>query len=66
MDGKSEADELLFATLIELADTTITGFDLISFADRLVGACVEVLGVTAAGIMLVDQFGIVASLRIDQ
>jgi GAF domain-containing protein len=58
MDGKSEADELLFATLIELADTTITGFDLISFADRLVGACVEVLGVTAAGIMLADQFGV--------
>ncbi len=51
----STHDELLFATLIELADTTITGFDLMSLADRLVGACVEVLGVTAAGIMLADQ-----------
>ncbi len=48
-------DEVLFATLIELADTTVSGFDLISLADRLVGACVEVLGVTAAGIMLADQ-----------
>lgn len=48
-------DEVLFATLIELADTTTTGFDLVSMADRLVGACVEVLGVTAAGIMLADQ-----------
>lgn len=48
-------DEVLFATLIELADTTVTGFDLISLADRLVGACVEVLGVSAAGIMLSDQ-----------
>ena len=48
-------DEVLFATLIELADTTTTGFDLVSLADRLVGACVEVLGVTAAGIMLADQ-----------
>jgi GAF domain-containing protein len=58
MDRKSQSDELLFATLIELADTTITGFDLISFADRLVGGCVEVLGATAAGIMLADQFGL--------
>ena len=51
----STHDEVLFATLIELADTTTTGFDLVSMADRLVGACVEVLGVTAAGIMLADQ-----------
>jgi transcriptional regulator with GAF, ATPase, and Fis domain len=48
-------DEVLFATLIELADTTTTGFDLVSMSDRLVRACVEVLGVTAAGIMLADQ-----------
>ena len=48
-------DEVLFATLIELADTTTTGFDLVSLADRLVRACVEVLGVTAAGIMLADH-----------
>ena len=61
MDLKPASDEVLFATLIELADTTIIGFDLISFADRLVGACVEVLGVTAAGILLADQFG---SLRV--
>lgn len=51
----STHDEVLFATLIELADTTTTGFDLVSMADRLVGACVEVLGVKAAGIMLADQ-----------
>ena len=48
-------DEVLFATLIELADTTTTGFDLVSMADMLVGACVELLGVKAAGIMLADQ-----------
>ncbi len=48
-------DEVLFATLIELADTTNTGFDLVNMTHRLVGACVEVLGVTAAGIMLADQ-----------
>jgi transcriptional regulator with GAF, ATPase, and Fis domain len=51
----STHDKVLFATLIELADTTTTGFDLVSMADRLVGACVEVLGVSAAGIMLADQ-----------
>ena len=48
-------DDVLFATLIELADTTTIGFDLVSLADRLVRACVEVLGVTAAGIMLADH-----------
>jgi transcriptional regulator with GAF, ATPase, and Fis domain len=57
----STHEEVLFATLIELADTTTTGFDLVSMADRLVGACVEVLGVSAAGIMLADQRG---SLRV--
>lgn len=51
----STRDEVLFATLLELADTATNGFDLVSMADRLVGACVEVLGVTAAGIMLADQ-----------
>jgi len=54
-------NEVLLATLIELADTTITGFDLMSLADRLVNACVEVLGVSAAGIMLADQS---SSLRV--
>ena len=61
MDAESQSDEVLFATLIEMADTTIAGFDLISFADRLVGACVDLLGVTSAGIMLADQSG---SLRV--
>lgn len=61
MDEESNRDEVLFATLIELADTTITGFDLFSFADRLVGACADLLGVSAAGIMLADQLG---SLRV--
>ena len=51
----STHDELLFAILIELADTAVSGFDLMSLADRLVGACVDVLGLTAAGIMLADQ-----------
>jgi GAF domain-containing protein len=48
-------DELLFATLIELADTTTTGFDLVSMSNLLVEASVKVLGVAAAGIMLADQ-----------
>lgn len=51
----STNDEVLFATLIELADTTTSGFDLVSMADRLVGACVEVIGVSSASIMLADQ-----------
>jgi GAF domain-containing protein len=48
-------DQVLFATLIELADTATTGYDLVGLGDRLVRACVEVLGVTTAAIMLADE-----------
>jgi hypothetical protein len=32
-------DQVLFATLIELADTATTGYDLVGLGDRLVRAC---------------------------
>lgn len=53
--------QTLFTTLLELADTAISGFDLVEFADRLVMGCVDLLPVSAAGIMLDDQRG---SLRV--
>lgn len=51
----------LFPTLVYLADTLVTGFDVLDLADRLVETSIEVLGALAAGIMLDDQHG---SLRV--
>jgi GAF domain-containing protein len=44
-------------TLIELADTLVLGFDGIEFLHTLTERCVQLLGVDAAGILLVDQRG---------
>lgn len=52
-----EREAALFRSLIYLADTIVTGFDVIDLADRLVSTCDELLGAAAAGILLDDQRG---------
>src|SRR5689334_12167784 len=42
---------------VELADTLVDDFDLIDFLYRLTGRCVELLEVSAAGLLLTDQRG---------
>jgi len=42
---------------VTLADTLVNGFDVVGLFDDLAGACVELLEVTAAGLMLVDASG---------
>jgi transcriptional regulator with GAF, ATPase, and Fis domain len=42
---------------IELSDTLVDDFDIIEFLDRLAARCSELLGVTAAGILLADHHG---------
>ena len=42
---------------VTLADTLVSGFDVVGLFDDLTGACVDLLGVTAAGLMLVDPGG---------
>jgi len=42
---------------VRLADTLVTGFDLVGLFDDLAGACVELLDVTESGLMLVDPAG---------
>lgn len=42
---------------MELADTAVTGFDLVGLADRMVSACLELFPVASAGLMLDDQRG---------
>jgi GAF domain-containing protein len=42
---------------VALADTLVNGFDLVGLFDDLTGACVDLLDVSAAGLMLVDSAG---------
>jgi transcriptional regulator with GAF, ATPase, and Fis domain len=48
-------ERLLATTFVELADTLVADFDVVDFFHVLVGRCVELIGASAAGIMLVDH-----------
>jgi GAF domain-containing protein len=50
-------DQQITETLVELADTLVLGFDGIDFLHTLTERCVQLLGVDAAGILLIDQRG---------
>ena len=52
MDG-----ELLSATFVELTDTMVAGFDVIDFLHLLTGRSVQLLDVSAAGLLLADPRG---------
>src|ERR1035438_5121803 len=52
MDG-----EVLSATFVELADTLVADFDVIDFLDVLTDRSVQLLGVSAAGLLLADPRG---------
>lgn len=47
----------VFARLVTLADTLVSGFDVVDLADDLVHSCLEFLPISAAGILLDDQQG---------
>lgn len=48
---------LLVATLVELADSLVDDFDVVDLLSLLADRCVEVLGVSAAGVMLAAPEG---------
>src|ERR1700720_4680672 len=52
MDG-----ELLSETFVELTDTLVAGFDVIDFLHVLTQRSVELLNVSAAGLLLADPRG---------
>ncbi len=51
-------EDRLAETFVTLADTLVDDFDIIDFLQVLAERCVELLDVSAAGIMLVDQQGV--------
>ena len=50
-------EKKIVATFVTLADSLVVGFDVVELLQTLVDTCTEVLEVSAAGIMLADDYG---------
>ena len=55
-------EELIGTTFVELADTLVEDYDVIEFLHLLAERCVQLLGVTEAGVVLFDEHGRVRPL----
>jgi GAF domain-containing protein len=52
-----EREPLLVSTFVDLADTMVDNYDVVEFLDHLSTACVRLLDITDAGLMLADPPG---------
>jgi transcriptional regulator with GAF, ATPase, and Fis domain len=51
------SERQLAEAFVELADTLVDDFDVVDFLHRVTVRCEQVLGVSAAGVLLTDQHG---------
>jgi GAF domain-containing protein len=60
MSDMDRHEQRLAQVFVELADTLVDDFDMLEFLNTLVERSVELLGISAAGVLLADQKGGVA------
>jgi transcriptional regulator with GAF, ATPase, and Fis domain len=56
-DSVVSRETALAQTMVTIADTLVSEFDVADLSDRLTRACVDLLGAAAAGLMLADHHG---------